>query len=160
MLITVLVAIEACVLAGSLINFAGMRLISGRDFSTARKATALQAVIVIILLVFYALISTATAQQHDGASKTTAGRLSSAIQSYAANSGGRAIGFSCASTSYCNGITDQDSSAAPVEGSVATSTSGVVYDLGKNCKGDTSPSTYSVYYWQQRSNSSACLDSN
>jgi uncharacterized membrane protein len=96
MLVTVVIVIEAILLIGSLINLSHFRLVSGRDFNTTRKLTALQAVIVLILVVFLQIVGTAQSQQADTARKTIAGRLGSAIQTYAANNGSNVLGFSCA----------------------------------------------------------------
>ena len=157
MLTTGILVLEVAVLIGSFLDFDNRRLISGRDFTALRKVLALQSVIVLILVVFLQIVGTATGEQHDGASKSIAGRLGSAIQSYAANTGGSVAGFTC--SSYCNGIVDPDTNSAPVAGTVATASSGVVYTLGKDCAGTTSPTSYAIYYWQQRGSSSQCLDS-
>jgi len=157
----VVLIVEVLVLIGSFLNFSNMRLISGRDFTTTRKLVALQAVVVLALVVFLQIVGAAQGEQHDGASKSIAGRLGSAIQSYTGNSGGTSTGFTCTAASYCGGIIDPDTNTQPVAGTVATDASGVVYTLGKDCKGNTSTTGYAIYYWQQRGGGrSQCLDSN
>jgi hypothetical protein len=160
MLTTAILVVEVCVLLGSLVDFGNLRLVSGTFFNARRKILAGQAVMVLILVVFLQIVGTAQNEQHDGASKSIASRLGSAIQSYTSNSGGTSLGFRCTPDSYCSGIVDPDTFTQPVEGVAATPDSGVVYILGKDCQGNASTTGYAIFYWQrQGAGHSQCLDS-
>jgi len=117
------------------------------------------AIAALILAAVLLAVGGAQRSQRDSSRKNIAGRVGTAIQNYASNNNGTTAGFTCTAAAYCKGIVDTDTSTQPVAGTSATATSGVRYQLGKDCSGNTTSRSYSIFYWNESSGgSSNCID--
>lgn len=126
------------------------------------------AIAALIIAAILLAVGGAQRSQRDSARKSLAGRLSSSVQNYASNHNGDLTGYTCTAATYCNGIVDPDTNAAPVGGTSATAASGVRWVLGNVCSGASgTPGTgtvagnarnYAITYWTENGAQSICID--
>lgn len=136
-----------------------------------RGFTIIEVVIVLaiaslILLAVFLAVGGAQRTQRDQARKSIAGRVGSALENFASNNNGSVVGFACGT--YCNGITDPDTNAAPgagtTSGAPGSGGQGVHYALSNICAGTNATTTgastrnYAILYWSENAAGQLCTD--
>lgn len=121
----------------------------------------------LIMVIVFLAVGGAQRTRRDTARKNNAGRVLSAMESYASNNGG-AYATAALTANYLNNITDPNTNSTPEYGNgPATALHPTYYSSGRVCSSTTQGATVggggnnaAVSYWSEVSGSATCIDNN